>query len=67
MLLNACFGGDHFVDVNKMVLIGSFGEREIDDITLTRYASYLITQNGDPRKPEIAFAQTYFTFQSQTD
>ncbi len=56
---------DHFVDVNKMVVIGSNTSREINDLALTRYACYLIAQNGDPRKDEIAFAMTYFAVQTR--
>ncbi len=56
---------DHFVDAAKMVKIGSEAEREIKDIILTRYACYLIAQNGDPRKEEIAFAQSYFAIQTR--
>jgi len=55
---------DHFVDVNKMVSLGSGSKRDVEDMLLTRYASYLIAQNGDPRKESIAFAQSYFAVQT---
>jgi len=56
---------NHFPDIRKMVEIGSKTERAVDDIALTRYACYLIAQNGDSKKEQIAFAQNYFAVQTR--
>ena len=56
---------DHFREVTKMVVLGSGAQRAVQDFMLTRYACYIIAQNGDPKKEEVAFAQSYFAIQTR--
>lgn len=56
---------DHFVDVNKTIQMPHNAEKSVEDVMLTRFACYVVAQNGDPKKPEIAFAQSYFAIQTR--